>query len=234
MKTMIHKAEERGNADYGWLKTNYSFSFANYYNPERMGFGALRVINDDKIAPGQGFSSHPHDNMEIVTLVLSGSLKHKDSQGHEGLIQPGDVQIMSAGTGIVHSEFNASNQDGLELLQIWVLPKVINIKPRYQQKQFSLAEKNIFHTLVSPDKDGENLWINQDAYFSWIDLEEGKKQTYTMHDEGYGVYIFVVSGQVQVEGQILSNRDALQLSAAKSFVLTSVSASNVLLIEIPL
>ncbi len=167
MKKTIYKADSRGHSDHGWLKTNFSFSFADYYNPERIRFGMLRVLNDDTIQPGMGFGTHPHDNMEIVTIPLKGELAHKDSTGGKGIIKANEIQAMSAGSGVTHSEFNNSQTDEVSLLQIWVFPKEKNIEPRYDQKTFNPEErKNILKTVVSPDKNSDALWINQDAYFS--------------------------------------------------------------------
>ena len=187
MKTVIHKAESRGTADHGWLKSWHSFSFADYYDPDRIHFGALRVLNDDIIHGGKGFGTHAHQNMEIITIPLEGALRHRDSMGHEKVIQKGEVQIMSAGTGVQHSEFNDSPTVAVNLLQIWILPKEMNIKPRYDQKVFSLSDRaNKFQTVVSPSGQEGSVAINQDAYFSLVDLKKGKSLRYDRKTAGNG------------------------------------------------
>ncbi len=187
MKKTIHRADTRGHADHGWLNAHHSFSFANYYNPERIRFGTLRVLNDDIVQPGEGFGTHPHDNMEIVTIPLKGELAHKDNTGNKEVIRPGEVQIMSAGSGLTHSEFNNSKTDEINLLQIWVFPKEKNIKPRYGQKVFKPEDrKNKIKTVVSP-KDSDALWITQDSYFSLASLDKDKKVSYEIKTKGNGL-----------------------------------------------
>lgn len=235
MKTILHKAESRGHAKQGWLDSWFSFSFANYYDPERIRFGVLRVINDDIIDPGTGFDMHPHDNMEIVTIPLEGGLRHEDSTGAKGVINAGDVQIMSAGTGIVHSEFNASHQLHAYTLQIWVYPKKADIKPRYDQKKFDAAERlNHWQTLVSPQADAGALWINQDAYFSRADVEAGKELTYTLHNKNNGVYAFIIEGKLQIGDTVLSRRDALGITETENITIKALDYSEVLFIEVPM
>ncbi|MCZ2201727.1 pirin family protein [Cylindrospermopsis raciborskii] len=205
---IYHAANTRGMADHGWLKAKHTFSFANYHDPSRMGFGSLRVINDDHIAPGGGFATHPHRDMEIVTIPLQGSLRHEDSMGNSQVLQKGEIQSMSAGTGILHSEFNHGDED-LKLLQIWVLPKKIGVQPRYEQKAFNPSDrKQKLQTVVSPD--GEGLGINQDAWFFLADLE-GTSVEYKLHEKGQGVYVFVISGFANVNGKELFPRDGLGL-----------------------
>jgi redox-sensitive bicupin YhaK (pirin superfamily) len=233
MQTTVHKAAERGYFDHGWLQTHHSFSFADYYNPEMMGFGALRVINDDVIAPGKGFGFHPHENMEIVTVVLSGALQHKDSMGNVSVIEPGEIQIMSAGTGVLHSEYNASSTDPVGLLQIWVYPKIANVTPRYDQKAFPQGEKNVFRTVVSPEKSDETLWINQDAYFSLAEVEEGKEVTYVVKRPGNMLYLFVIAGGVEVDGEKAGKRDAVAVAGAEKITVRSSEHAQALLMEIP-
>lgn len=235
MKTIIHKAGERGFADHGWLKAAHSFSFASYYNPSKSHFGLLRVLNDDIVAPGMGFGTHGHDNMEIVTIPLKGVLAHKDSLGSEGTIEYGEIQIMSAGSGIQHSEFNGSATDEVNLLQIWVFPKVRNIAPRYDQKRFD-PEKghNNFQILVSPEKGTESMWINQDAYFSLGEFDSGKDVNYSIKNPGNGAYVFVIDGEVQVAGQALKRRDAIGVFDTENFDLKADSKAKVLVIDVPM
>lgn len=235
MKTIVHKAEERGFADHGWLKAAHSFSFAGYYNPAKTHFGLLRVLNDDIVAPGMGFGTHGHDNMEIVTIPLKGILAHKDSLGSEGKIEFGEVQIMSAGSGIQHSEFNGSLTDEVNLLQIWVFPKVRNIPPRYDQKRFD-PEKghNKLQLLVSPEESAETMWINQDAYFSLGDFDAGKQVEYSIKHQGNGAYLFVIDGDVQVEGHVLKAKDAMGILDTNNFDFKAESKAKVLIIEVPM
>ncbi len=235
MTTIYRPASARGTADYGWLKANYSFSFAGYHNPENVHFGALRVLNDDRVAGGGGFPTHPHDNMEIVTIPLRGALQHKDSTGGHGIIKAGDVQIMSAGTGVQHSEFNASPTEEINLLQLWVFPKKRNITPRYDQLSFDTAgRKNQWQTVVSPKETEGVLWINQDALFSLGDVEAGKSIQYTNTFAGNGVYLFVIEGEVTVNGQKLMRRDALEISDADTFTIEAATAAQLLAVEVPL
>jgi redox-sensitive bicupin YhaK (pirin superfamily) len=216
-------------ADHGWLKAKHTFSFANYYDPSRMGFGALRVINDDHIAPGRGFATHPHRDMEIVTIPLQGSLRHKDSMGNSQVLQKGEIQSISAGTGILHSEFNHGDED-LKLLQIWVLPKKIGVQPRYEQKAFNPSDrKQKLQTVVSPD--GEGLEINQDAWFFLADLE-GTSVEYKLHEKGQGVYVFVISGFANVNGKELFPRDGLGLG--EDLQIQVFQQCELLVMEVPM
>ena len=234
MKKTIHRADSRGHADHGWLNAHHSFSFANYYNPERIRFGTLRVLNDDIVQPGEGFGTHPHDNMEIVTIPLRGELAHKDSTGNKEIIRPNEVQIMSAGSGLTHSEFNNSKTEEINLLQIWVFPKEKNIKPRYDQKVFDPADRiNKIKTVVSPsDKDA--LWINQDAYFSLSGLDKDKTVNYQMKSKGNGLYVFLIEGKIEIEGETLGRRDAIGLELINEIEIKAVEKSEVLLIEVPM
>lgn len=235
MNKVLHKANSRGTADYGWLKAAYSFSFANYYNPERIHFGMLRVLNDDIIGPGMGFGTHPHENMEIVTIPFSGSLEHKDSMGNHGVIKPSEVQIMSAGTGIEHSEFNHSKTEEVRLFQIWVFPKEKNIAPRYDQRHFKTEDRlNKFQTIVSPEKNNESMWINQEAWFSLGNIEKDKSIKYKIHSNGNGIYLFIVEGNVLIEDQELERRDAIGISETDSVTINTKSDSEILVIEIPM
>jgi hypothetical protein len=235
MKTILYPANERGHVNLGWLDSFHSFSFGQYHDPKKIHFGALRVVNDDSIAGGGGFGTHPHDNMEIVTIPLEGKLAHKDSTGNEGIISKGDIQIMSAGTGIRHSEYNASAKETARLLQIWVFPKLKNIKPVYGQKTFDLKDrKNIWQIVVSPDTAEQGLNINQDARFSLVDLEAGKSIGYQMKWKNAGLYLFVIEGSVKTAEQNLSKRDALGISESDQFTIEAVSNSQLLAIEIPM
>lgn len=232
---IIHKAETRGNADYGWLKTNYSFSFSNYYNPERMNFGVLRVLNDDIISGGMGFGTHPHDNMEIVTIPLEGSVAHKDSMGNSGIITAGEVQVMSAGTGIYHSEFNHEKDRELKLLQIWIFPNEANVTPRYDQIKLQVGEKNKLHQILSPNADDEGVWIHQNAWFHLGTLENGTTLTYNLKDPiNNGVYAFIIEGNALVSGQELNSRDALGIWSVKDLEITSSQETRLLLMEVPM
>jgi redox-sensitive bicupin YhaK (pirin superfamily) len=231
MQKTLHRANTRGSADHGWLKSFHTFSFAEYYDESRMHFGALRVLNDDWIAPGQGFGTHPHKDMEIVTVPLLGTLQHKDSTGGEGLIHKGEVQIMSAGTGIRHSEFNASKTEECGLLQIWILPAKNGIPPRYEQKEFSRdAQKNQYQTVVSPDRRDGSLWINQNAFFSLANFSG--KIPYEIRSPGNGAYFFVISGSAQIAGEKLSARDAIGTSDSGKIEVEG--NAELLVIEVPM
>lgn len=234
MKTIFHGAARRGIAEHDWLSSRFSFSFADYYDPQKMGFGLLRVINDDTIQPSEGFGMHPHQNMEIVTIPLEGELEHKDSTGGGGVITPGEVQIMSAGTGIRHSEFNASTTIPVKLLQLWVFPLKEDITPRYDQKRFNTAMfENTIGTVVAPDN-ATALWINQNAWISLSNLDYEKSLTYTTHNANSGVYCFVIEGEVTAADVKLSKRDALGVWNTGSFEITANAASRVLFVEVPM
>lgn len=235
MKTILHKASERGKADYGWLKPNFYFSFGPYYNPEKVHFGLLRVLNDDFIAGGGKFHTHPHDNMEIVTIPFTGALEHKDSTGGSGIIKAGDIQIMSAGTGVEHSEANASSTEPVTLFQIWVFPKVNNITPRYDQRSFDIADRiDQWQVVVSPKKEDEALWINQDARFALTKLTAGKSLRYDNAFAGNGVFLVVINGAVHINEINLAKRDALGISGTDSFTITASENAELLAIEIPM
>lgn len=235
MKTTYYPSAERGSADYGWLKARYSFSFSGWHNPSKVHFGALRVLNDDIVAGGGGFPEHPHDNMEIITIPLKGALRHKDSTGGSGVITAGDVQVMSAGTGVEHSEFNASATDEVNLLQIWLFPKEKNIQPRYDQKTFSEAERlNKWHVFVQPEKADDSLQINQDAVFARTTLEAGKELDYEARFPGNGFYLFVIDGKVTVGDNTLNKRDAIGISETGKINVKATDQSEVLLIEVPM
>jgi len=234
MKKIIHRSGSRGTADFGWLKSRHTFSFGQYYNPERVHFGMLRVLNDDIVKGGAGFPTHPHDNMEIVSIPLKGALTHQDSTGTERVIQTGEVQIMSAGSGLTHSEYNASKTDEVNFLQIWVFPKVKDIQPRYDQMVFEPSGRaNKVQTVVSPD-DEQALWINQDAYFSLANLSDGNSITYELNKAGNGVYLFVIEGQVEVGEGTLEKRDAIGISEVDQFTVSASKDSELLFMEVPM
>lgn len=235
MKTILYAAKDRGHVNLGWLDSYHSFSFGQYNDPKKIHFGALRVLNDDSIAGGGGFGTHPHDNMEIVTIPLEGKLAHKDSTGNAGIISKGDVQIMSAGTGIRHSEYNASSAENAKLLQIWVFPKLKNIKPVYGQKTFDLKDRNNnWQVVVSPDAAEQALNINQDARFSLAHLDAGKSLSYESKIRDSGVYLFVINGEVKIGDQILQSRDALGVSETDRLEILASKNTDILAIEIPM
>ena len=236
MKLTVHRAGCRGHADHGWLNTWHTFSFAGYYNPDRMHFGALRVLNDDTVQAGMGFGTHPHDNMEIITLVLNGELEHRDSMGNGSVIRSGEVQVMSAGTGIEHSEFNHSQTDEVSLLQIWVFPDKKNVEPRYDQvvvQEEKMCGK--WSTVVSPDGINGSLWIHQQAWFSLGTFEPGSKIGYQPQKAGNGVYVFLISGGLEVGPETLNPRDGLCIEDISSEIaMKTIKQSKVLVMEVPL
>ncbi len=234
MKTIFHKATERGHANHGWLDTYHSFSFGNYYDPTKIHFGALRVLNDDTVNGGYGFGKHPHDNMEIVTIPLNGDLKHEDSTGRKEVIRQYDVQIMSAGSGIAHSEMNANPDKDVQLLQIWVFPKEKNIEPRYEQKTFRPEDRiNKLQTVVAPDN-SEGVYIHQDAWFSLGNFEEAFQTGYKLNKTGNGVYAFVIDGEVTINGNKLNKRDGLGLWETDQLDIKADTKAELLLIEVPM
>jgi len=235
MKTIIHKADSRGYADHEWLQTFHTFSFAGYNDPSRVRFGLLRVLNDDVIHPAMGFGTHPHDNMEIVTIPLQGALAHKDSMGHEEVIKSGEIQVMSAGTGLYHSEYNASETESVNLLQIWIFPKVRDFKPRYDQKTFEINDRqNKFQTVVSPEKNNNSLWINQDAYFSLGNFSKDQKVDYKIKQQRNGVYLFVIEGSIEINGDNLNRRDGIGIELTDSFDINVKEDSEILVIDVPM
>ena len=235
MKTIYHAADSRGDANHGWLKSRHTFSFANYHNPERMGFGALRVINDDFVIGGQGFGNHSHRNMEIISIPLSGKLAHGDSIGNEGVIETGEIQVMSAGTGITHSEMNGDDAEAVRFLQIWVIPNKMDVAPRYQQVHMGdIMRPNEFSQVLSPYSDDAGVWIHQDAWFSMGDFDEGISQTYQLNNPNNGVYVFVLSGEVVIDGNTLVSRDGLGIWDTASFDIDVKEAAKVLVMEVPL
>ena len=233
--TVIHKADTRGHANHGWLDSHHTFSFANYYNPERMHFGVLRVLNDDRVDAGMGFGRHPHDNMEIISIPLEGDLEHKDSMGNTTVIKNGDIQVMSAGTGIYHSEYN-KNQDKLtKFLQIWVFPNKKNVTPRYDQLTLNLADRhNKIQQVLSPSADDEGVWVHQDAWFSLADFDKGFAAEYKVKKAGNGVYAFILSGDVEINGNALNTRDGLGIWDVETLTIKASSDASFLLMDVPM
>lgn len=235
MKTVFHKADTRGHAQHGWLDSHHSFSFANYYNPERMNFGVLRVLNDDIVAGGKGFNTHPHDNMEIISIPLEGDLEHKDSMGNVAVIKQGDVQVMSAGTGIFHSEYNKNKDQQVKFLQIWVFPNKKNVEPRYDQIALSQDKlKNQWHQILSPNSDDEGVWIHQNAWFHLGKWDGQQSTSYNLKDESNGVYAFVLDGEVTIAGQKLQKRDGFGMWDTPTFDMEVSKDARVLLMEVPM
>lgn len=235
MKTVYHKADSRGYADHGWLKSHHTFSFANYHHPERMHFGVLRVLNDDQVASGMGFGTHPHRDMEIISIPLEGDLEHKDSMGTTAVIKKGEIQVMSAGTGVQHSEYNKNKDETVKFLQIWVVPNKMNVQPRYDQISIKENEKlNDFQQILSPNKNDEGVWIHQNAWFNLAKFEKGTSKEYQLNQKGNGVYIFVLKGSAKVADQILENRDGLGIWETEAFTLQATDDSEILLMEVPM
>lgn len=236
MKTIIHKADSRGDANHGWLHSKHTFSFANYYNPERVHFGALRVLNDDYVAPGEGFGTHPHDNMEIISIPLEGDLEHRDSMGNIAVIKHGDIQMMSAGAGITHSEYNKNHDKPVKFLQIWIFPNKKNVEPRYDQISLNPTDrKNKMQQVLSPNPDDEGVWIHQDAWFYLGKFGKDFTTTYNFKKKGNGVYIFVLSGDFTAEGIDLNTRDGLGITETSEITVTSKSNdAEILVMEVPM
>ncbi|WP_299113462.1 pirin family protein [uncultured Winogradskyella sp.] len=237
MKTIIHKADTRGYADHGWLKSYHTFSFASYQNAERMNFGMLRVLNDDVVQPKMGFGTHPHQNMEIISIPLKGALSHKDSMGNKRAIEVGEVQVMSAGTGLTHSEFNDSKTDEVNFLQLWIIPEELSVKPNYEQKQFSEeGKKNKIQTVVAPkDKlEGEALPISQQAYIYRTSLDADASIDLNFKSQNNGLYVFVVDGDIEIDGNSLTKRDAVGISETNHVSIKSKTNSELVMIEVPM
>jgi redox-sensitive bicupin YhaK (pirin superfamily) len=235
MKTILHKAETRGHADHGWLDSHHTFSFADYYDPERNHFGALRVLNDDRVEAGKGFGTHPHDNMEIISIPLFGDLEHKDSMGNHGVITTGEIQVMSAGTGIFHSEFNKNKDKETRFLQIWILPNKRNVTPRYDQISIAdISKPDELIPILSPNPNEQGVWIYQNAWFHLGELSEGWKGIYHLKDEKNGVYFFVIEGDVTIAGQVLNRRDGFGVSETNEIEITANSIAKLLIMEVPM
>ncbi|PSL34792.1 pirin family protein [Chitinophaga ginsengisoli] len=235
-KTVLHKAATRGHADHGWLNSHHTFSFANYYNPERMRFGALRVLNDDIVAGGRGFDAHPHDNMEIISIPLKGALEHKDNLGNTVLTKAGEIQVMSTGTGVFHSEYNANTDIPAHFLQIWLFPNQLNVTPRYDQVTVDIESKpNHLQQLISPDPNGEGTWLYQDAWFHMGRFDKGSETSYDVKKQGNGVYFFVIKGKFIINGQELDNSDGYGVEDASHFTIVSQEEdARLLVIDVPL
>ena len=234
-QTVLHTAASRGGADHGWLKSYHTFSFSSYFNPERIQFGALRVLNDDSVDGGMGFGEHPHDNMEIISLPLEGALQHKDSMGNIATIEPGEIQAMSAGTGIYHTEYNKDKSKPVKFLQIWVFPNKRNVDPRYDQKKIDLPEQpNHLVQILSPDQDDAGIWIHQDAWFNLGKLEENTAVDYSIHKKGNGAYIFVLEGKVTVNGQALDSRDGYGIWDTENFTIQANTNAEFLIMDVPM
>ena len=232
---VLHKADTRGHANHGWLDSHHTFSFANYYNPDRMHFGVLRVLNDDVVSGGMGFGRHPHDNMEIISIPLEGDLEHQDSMGNTTVIRNGDIQVMSAGTGIQHSEKNKNQDKKVKFLQIWVFPNKRNVTPRYDQLTLKAEDRhNKLQQVLSPNADDEGVWIHQDAWFHLGTLDKGNKQNYQIRKKGNGVYAFAITGEVTIAGQPLSARDGLGMWDIDQFDIVADSNTEILLMEVPM
>ncbi|MGY3792936.1 pirin family protein [uncultured Aquimarina sp.] len=235
MKTIMHKSETRGTANLGWLNSHHSFSFGNYYNPERMNFGALRVLNDDIVSAGMGFGKHPHDNMEIISIPLEGALEHKDSMGNTTVIKKGDIQVMSAGTGVFHSEYNKNSDKEVKFLQIWITPNQRNVTPRYDQITLNDEDlKDNLYQILSPNDDDDGVWIHQNAWFHIGQFKEQHIENYTLKNNKNGVYIFVLEGNITVEKQELEQRDGLGIWDTNEIKIESKSASKILVMEVPI
>lgn len=235
MNTVLHSANTRGHANHGWLNAHHSFSFASWYNPERVNFGVLRVLNDDIIAGGMGFGTHPHDNMEIITIPLTGSLTHQDSMGNKETITAGEIQVMSAGTGVQHSEYNGSETEELNLFQIWLFPNNRGVEPRYDQQFMDVAKmKNNFAQILSPNADDEGVWIHQNAWFHMGDFEIDQTVTYTLKDPSNGIYVMIVEGNATINEQQLNKRDALGVWDTTSVDLNITAGSKILILEVPM
>lgn len=235
VKSIFHAAASRGNVDLGWLKSNHTFSFGNYYNPERLNFGALRVLNDDTVAGGKGFGTHPHDNMEIISIPLSGGLKHQDSMDNIAVISDGDIQVMSAGTGIFHEENNNDHLEDVQFLQIWIYPDRLNVTPRYAQLTLDKeARHNQLQQILSPDPDDEGVWIYQQAWFHLGDFDKGSQAFYSLHDKRNGVYVFMIKGLAEINGQQLQSRDGLGLTGLDILAISFTERSEFLIMEVPM
>ncbi len=235
MQFKLQKANERGTADHGWLKAKHSFSFASYYHPEKMNFGALSVLNDDIIAGGMGFGMHPHDNMEIITIPLEGALEHKDSIGNIGYIEAGDVQVMSAGTGIRHSEYNKNKDKFLKLFQIWIMPNVRNVPPRYDQISLNLEERhNKLQQIISPNKNEDGIWIHQNAWIHIAKFDANLQTQYTLKSKDNGIYLLNISGEIGVLDQLLESRDAIAITNKEEIEIKAITDAEFLIIEVPM
>ena len=235
MQTIFHRADSRGHANHGWLNSYHTFSFANYQNNERTNFGVLRVLNDDTVTQGMGFGTHPHRDMEIISIPLEGDLEHKDSMGTTAVIKKGEIQVMSAGTGVMHSEYNKNKEEAVKFLQIWVFPREVGVEPRYDQKDIKSEEKiNDFQQILSPNKDDDGVWIHQDAWFNLANFTKGNSKNYNLNINGNGVYAFVLKGSAKIGDQILNERDGFGIWDTESFNVEALENTEILLMEVPM
>lgn len=237
MKTIVHRSENRGHANHGWLNAKHSFSFASWYDPTKLHFGALRVLNDDEVASGMGFGKHPHDNMEIITLVQQGALEHKDSMGNGSVMRANDVQVMSAGSGVFHSEMNHSKDEAVKLFQIWVFPDKGNVTPRYDQKTYlPQGRKNNWQEIIKPDTqaEGDAIFIHQQAWFNLADLDNGTSLSYSSKKQGNGAYLFVIEGEINVAGEKLKRRDAIGITEFDNITVEATEDARILVMDIPM
>ena len=235
MKTIFHQADSRGHANHGWLNSFHTFSFANYQNNERTNFGVLRVLNDDTVTQGMGFGTHPHRDMEIISIPLEGDLEHKDSMGTTAVIKKGEIQVMSAGTGVMHSEYNKNKDEAVKFLQIWVFPREVGVEPRYDQKNIKSEEKiNDFQQILSPNKEDDGVWIHQDAWFNLANFTNGNSKNYTLNKKGNGVYAFVLKGSAKIGDQILNERDGFGIWDTENFEVEALENTEILLMEVPM
>ena len=233
--TVLHKAETRGDANHGWLHSKHTFSFGSYYDPQRMHFGVLRVLNDDYVAPGMGFGTHPHNNMEIISIPMEGDLEHKDSMGNVAVIKEGEIQVMSAGSGITHSEFNKNRDKPVKFLQIWIFPNQKNVEPRYDQISVrDLETKNAFYQVLSPHADDQGVWIHQDAWFHLGKFDKGTTTSYSVKRSGNGLYCFVLNGDIEIAGQPLAPRDGFGIWDVEKIEVQALADCQVLLMEVPM
>ena len=235
MQTIFHRADSRGHANHGWLNSYHTFSFANYQNNERTNFGVLRVLNDDTVTQGMGFGTHPHRDMEIISIPLEGDLEHKDSMGTTAVIKKGEIQVMSAGTEVMHSEYNKNKEEAVKFLQIWVFPREVGVEPRYDQKDIKSEEKiNDFQQILSPNKDDDGVWIHQDAWFNLANFTKGNSKNYNLNINGNGVYAFVLKGSAKIGDQILNERDGFGIWDTESFNVEALENTEILLMEVPM
>ena len=235
MQTIFHRADSRGHANHGWLNSYHTFSFANYQNNERTNFGVLRVLNDDTVTQGMGFGTHPHRDMEIISIPLEGDLEHKDSMGTTAVIKKGEIQVMSAGTGVMHSEYNKNKEEAVKFLQIWVFPREVGVEPRYDQKDIKSEEKiNDFQQILSPNKDDDGVWIHQDSWFNLANFTKGNSKNYNLNINGNGVYAFVLKGSAKIGDQILNERDGFGIWDTESFNVEALENTEILLMEVPM
>ncbi len=233
MEPFIIRSNDRGRASLGWLDSHHTFSFGSYMNPDRMNFGALRVLNDDTVAPGEGFGTHPHHNMEIVSILLEGTMMHRDSMGSEQALRAGSVQVMSAGSGLTHSEYNGSASEALKFLQIWIIPRTRNVEPRYDEVSVGALTPNVEHTIIAPYGHGGAMWIHQDAWLSLTDMTEGTTLQRGQRAPGIGTFIMPIEGSLLVNSTDLAHRDAIGLYNASTVTIHAQTVARVLIIDVP-